>query len=380
MQEEPTHDPFRPCPRDSEDFAALIESSRDAILTRYRKRLEDAGHPVIADPEATRHVMGMGAQAIADVAASVRAGQVTIEDTDLLAPSNLGEVQATRTRLTSADAVTCAGEFLDVTTGWLASQVRDQPGLMPSFVVAVLAVNESSVLKVKGMAAAYTGTLLDRVHQAHLQERRRIARELHDRLGEGLTTALRQFELAEIARAGGLRRPPPPASLSRDVLVETMDRLRMVISDLRLDPVTSLEKALAQYLDAVKHDVAVRLRVNGDERWATPIVIDESYLIVREAIRNVVAHAEAQTMNVCVDLAPHELRASIEDDGQGFVVPRRGDPDAAAMAGLASMRERAAMIGGRLTVVSEPGRGTQVVLHVPLPRDGAACDSGDDDE
>ncbi|HLK00929.1 MAG TPA: histidine kinase, partial [Streptosporangiaceae bacterium] len=326
VQEDPTQDPYRPGPRESEDFATLIEASRDTILMSYRKRLEEAGHPVIADTEATEHVMSMGAQAIADVAASVRAGQVTIEDTDMLTSSNLGEVQATRTRLTPVDSLSAAGEFFGVMTSWLASKVSGHPGRTPCFVVAMLAVNESSTLKVKGMTAAYTGSLLDRIHQAHLQERRRIARELHDRLGEGLSTALRQFELAEIAQAGGLRQPSPPSSLSSDVLVETMDRLRLVISDLRQDPVTNLEKALTQYLDAVKHDVAVRLRVNGDERWAAPIVIDESYLIIREAIRNVMAHARAQTLNVCVNLAPHELRASVEDDGGGFIVPRRGDP------------------------------------------------------
>jgi signal transduction histidine kinase len=81
---------------------------------------------------------------------------------------------------------------------------------------------------------------------------------------------------------------------------------------------------------------------------------------------NALGHAAPRTVLIGVALAPHELHAWVEDDGCGFVPGHRGAPVYAGT-GLAAMRERAALIGGRLTMVSAPGQGTHVELLVPLP-------------
>jgi signal transduction histidine kinase len=106
--------------------------------------------------------------------------------------------------------------------------------------------------------------------------------------------------------------------------------------------------------------------VSGDERWAPLPVIDEAFLIIREAIRNALAHGSPRLVVIGIALAPHDLLARVEDDGIGFAAGPARDPRTAGT-GLVSMRERAAVLGGRLRIASTPGQGTVVELLVPLP-------------
>jgi signal transduction histidine kinase len=203
----------------------------------------------------------------------------------------------------------------------------------------------------------------NRVHEARIDERQRIARELHDRLGEVLTVGLRQLDLDEII---GPEIPEGQSKLAREVLVEAMRRLRLVTSGLRDEPVTNFEKALVDFLNRVCADANVHLVVIGDESWVSAEVIDEAFLIVREALRNALTHGAPQSVVVGVEVTRRELRAWVDDDGKGFAC---GDDDAefpAAGTGLATMRERARLLGGRVKITSRPGRGTGVELTVPL--------------
>jgi signal transduction histidine kinase len=200
------------------------------------------------------------------------------------------------------------------------------------------------------------------VHEARVDERRRIARELHDRVGEVLTVGLRQLDLDEIT---GPEIPAGQSAIAREVLVEAMRRLRLVTSGLRDEPVTSFEKALVYFLNRVCADGDVHLVVIGDEAWAPPQVIDEAFLIAREALRNALTHGAPQSVLVGLEVTRRELRAWVDDDGQGFVVGENAESPAAGT-GLATMRERAALLGGALSIVSKPGRGTSVELSVPL--------------
>jgi signal transduction histidine kinase len=320
--------------------------------------------PVIADSHARGQVMANAEETIADVTGSLRAGTVKIDDRYKRLARAIGETRA-ETQLSPDDSLRAAEAFFDVAVTSFARYVSDDAELLPSFLVAILALNESISQRVRQATLTYTGYLLDRVHQAHLDERHRIARDLHDRLGEGMSVALRQLELHEIAIT---KDPPDPTSrtgIVKDALAESMRRLRLVTSDLRQDSVTSLEKALLTYIDSAAADAHVRLRVSGDQTWAPGTVIDETFLIIREAIRNALTHGAPQIVLVRVALTPDELRAWVEDDGRGFVAPQGGDPDFAGN-GLASMHERAALIGGRLTVTSVPGEGTRLELIVPL--------------
>jgi signal transduction histidine kinase len=233
-------------------------------------------------------------------------------------------------------------------------------------------LNDNISRRIREATIAHVSLLLDRIDQAHIDERERIARDLHDQLGEGLAAALRQLELCEI---GGPDDPEAQSrlSLAKGTLTGAINRLRAVMSGLRQDSVRSLEKALVQYIDATATEADVRLRVSGDETWAPASVIEEAFLIVREAIRNALRHGAPKSVQIGVVFAPHEIHAWVEDDGRGLgPAPDAGRNDAGrngtgrSGTGLASMRERASLIGGRLTVASVQDQGTSVELLVPL--------------
>jgi signal transduction histidine kinase len=309
--------------------------------------------------------MTNASEILTDVAASVQGSGIRIDDRYQMLPWMIGAGR-TENQLSPADLLRAAVAFFEVTVGCLAGHVKDDPELMPSFVTAVVALNESISGRVREATLAYTGYLLERVEQAQIDERRRIARDLHDRLGEGLSVALRQLELHEITGGEDPPNPRARATRAKKAIAETMRRLRVVTSDLRQDSVRSLEKALIQYIDSVAADSDIRLRVSGDETWAPPVVIDEAYLIIREAIRNALRHGKPEMVLIGVALAPHELHAWVEDDGCGFRTDGGTDPTSTGT-GLHSMRERAGMIGGQLAIASVPGQSTHVELVVPLP-------------
>jgi signal transduction histidine kinase len=232
--------------------------------------------------------------------------------------------------------------------------------------IALVAVTVHEVLAraLRTAADSYVSVLLNRVHQAQLEERRRISRELHDQIGSGVAVAQRDLELYEIYRLDDPDRARARVHTARRGLIETMESVRQAISDLRLaEPLESLEKALRLFLESTAFPDLVRhVEVNGDEAWAPTATIEEVFLIVREALRNTLTHADAHEVFVRVDISPDELRASVVDDGRGF------DPAAGSGGGtgLLSMRERAALLGGSLTLTSVVGRGTHIELLVPL--------------
>lgn len=347
-----------------ERFAALIRAERAAILASYAKRLE-AMHGAAAGPSARDLALANGAEIIADVMASMHGGGVQIEDGYAMLASSAGK-DGPQSLPNPADLLLEAAAFFDIAVSALVCHVRDDAGLLPCFVTAVRTLNESTSRRIREATLGYTGTLLERVEQARVDERRRIARDLHDRLGEGMSAALRQLELHEIASERGTPTPQPRVAMAKEALTEAMRRLRAVTSDLRQDPVKSLERALVQYVDSVAAAANVRLRVSGDEAWAPPTFVEETFLILQEAIRNALRHSVPQMVLIGVAVAPHELHAWVEDDGCGFV-PGPGAGPVSTGTGLASMRERACLMGGRLTIASAPGQGTRVELVVPLP-------------
>jgi signal transduction histidine kinase len=341
-----------------ERFATLIRADHTVILACYARSLDAWPNPVVAEPCARDQIMAGGAEILADVLAG-------ISGDDSHSTPAAGAVQA-QSRLGPADLVRVTGTFFNVAVGYLGGYVTDDPELLPCFITAVQALNESINRRIREATLAYTGSLLERVDQAHIDERRRIARDLHDRLGEGMSVALRQLELHEITSRQDPCTSAPWAAKAKQALAEAMRRLRLVTSGLRQDPVRSLEKALVRYIDSLDAGAEIRLRVSGDERWAPLPVIDEAFLIIREAMRNALAHSAPRLVLVGVTLAPHELLAWVEDDGTGFVVNQARGPGPAGT-GLTSMRERAALLGGRLRIASVPGQGTVVELLVPLP-------------
>lgn len=213
--------------------------------------------------------------------------------------------------------------------------------------------------------------LLGLVIAAQEAERARVSRDLHDDVGQALTSVLLGLRLVE----DSLARTPVDTDDARarvadlrELVADGLRRARDLAFDLRptvLDDiglVAALERLTATIAD--RAGLAVELAVSGlnsDERLApeTETVI---YRVVQEALTNVVRHADATTASVTVTANATRVRALIEDDGAGF------DPSAELdrpHLGVDGMHERADLAGGTVAISSSAGGGTTVVLEVP---------------
>lgn len=218
-------------------------------------------------------------------------------------------------------------------------------------------------------AVSYVDVLLARISDANRDERRRVARDLHDHTSHGIGAAMQGVDLALHLLATGqapVQDVTARLAATRQVLLDTLNDVRGMATRLR-DVVgeRSLGGALQQYLDfTVPAGLAVTLTEEGEAARPLPAhVKEESYLIVREAVRNSLVHAQRATrLDVSVVVADGYLEASVADDGPGF------DPaavDTTRTVGLASLRERAEGLGGRVTLQAGP-TGVRLGLMVPL--------------
>lgn len=200
----------------------------------------------------------------------------------------------------------------------------------------------------------------------------RLAREVHDRIGSGLALALRRLELLELTATGLTPAEKGRLADARAALLDTLGVAREVTSALRRCPaagaITSappLEGALRSFLQSMEPlGVRVRLQVDGDDAWVPPLVVSEVFIVVREALRNALAHAGAGEVTVRAVIAPHEVYAEVADDGVGF--DTRAPRTAGRTNGLLGMEERARALDGTTTVTSAPGRGTTVAVWIPI--------------
>lgn len=215
---------------------------------------------------------------------------------------------------------------------------------------------------------SYVNYLIRKAHDSHADERRRVGRELHDRVAHSIMVVFRSLELHEVYKAQGSPRAQEKLEFAKKMAQEALKSARDLSSELRHSSAEEgLEVALSEHLRMiVPPGVDARLSAKGDESVIAPEVRDELFLVLREAVRNAVAHARAQKIRIELCTTEDRVRAAVEDDGKGF------DPDEAKASsdgtGLASMSERAALLGGTLNLLSAPGGGTRVEVSVPLPR------------
>lgn len=206
---------------------------------------------------------------------------------------------------------------------------------------------------------------------AQEEERRRLARELHDDTAQSLASLLVRLRVLERSEDPRLLRGR--LQEFRDVLTRSLDDVRRMALDLRpasLDDL-GLVPALESHTRAVQNraDLRVRFAARGlDERLPAHLEL-VIYRVVQEALSNIVKHAGARAASVTLERQGQTLLARVQDDGRGFDVP-------AALAskerglGLFGMQERAALTGGTVTVESTPGTGTTVSAAFPLPNPG----------
>ncbi len=191
------------------------------------------------------------------------------------------------------------------------------------------------------------------------EERTRIARDLHDRIGQSL--AYLAFELDRLVRKAG-KEPEvrKPLDQLRDDVRGVIREVRDTLYDLRTDvtDTQSLPTILEGFLDRVRERSGLQAHLRTDERGRLPILQErEMWRIAQEAITNVERHAQASQVTVTWRCDGTHATLEVADDGVGFPPGKAGRLDSY---GLLGMRERAESIGATLSLASEPRRGTRV--------------------
>jgi signal transduction histidine kinase len=207
-----------------------------------------------------------------------------------------------------------------------------------------------------------------------VEERHRIARDLHDSVSQALFstvlhTRTAQKDLVQDGN-GHLGRVEHSLATIADLTRSVQGEIRSLIFELRRDPVhDGLVAALARHADGVIGSDGPAIDVRGpDARLPlSPHVETQLFAIGREALANVRRHAGATAAQVRVEARGEQVVVEVCDNGRGFD-PGDGQP---GHFGLESMRSRAAEIGARLTIASAPGSGTAVRVRVPAGTDGA---------
>lgn len=216
---------------------------------------------------------------------------------------------------------------------------------------------------------AELAALSSRTLGAQEEERRRIARELHDQTAQELTALLVRIRLA----ADGSRDPATRERLAelRAATARTLDGVRRVARELRpsiLDDLGLAEAVRAYTQEALAHaGIRVVVRTLGLADRLDPTRELVLYRVLQEALSNVAKHASATRVDVTIEQDDHAVVATVVDNGCGFV-PRQGVAPTGQGLGLLGMRERLALVGGRLELETPPGGGTTVRATVPAPR------------
>ena len=211
---------------------------------------------------------------------------------------------------------------------------------------------------------------------ALVEERNRLAREIHDSLAQGLTAIIWQLNASEMVVKAGGEAALVSLSKVRDLAKESLQEARRSVWDLRSGPLKGLSLVEALEQETAKTtgaNIRTAFNVTGKER-VMPGGVEAAVLrICQEGLANVLKHANASRVTVTVAYGKAGVELTLSDNGIGFDsnIPRQWDKDKGGF-GLISMRERAQLLGGALTVKSSLGSGTNVFAAIPAPPERGA--------
>jgi two-component system sensor histidine kinase UhpB len=218
--------------------------------------------------------------------------------------------------------------------------------------------------------------LSERAINAQEDERRRIARGLHDDTGQALSTMIFNLERLEGALPVEAARLRPRLVATRELATRSLEDLRKLVYGLRptmLDDL-GLVPAIRWYARSNLEEAGIEIRfpeLDETIRLA-PRLETALFRITQEAVNNVLRHADAHRVEICLSWSDDEVTLQVEDDGRGFdpeQIPQEAVPQ--RRLGLLGMQERVELAGGTMAVESAPGRGTRVQVRVPVRRRGA---------
>ncbi|NMB15747.1 MAG: histidine kinase [Firmicutes bacterium] len=209
-----------------------------------------------------------------------------------------------------------------------------------------------------------------RVIKAQEEERKRVAREIHDGPAQSLANLVLRTEICERLLAQDIDEALKELGELKKTAKGSLTELRRIIFDLRpmaLDDL-GLVPALRRYLEDLRDRLGlpVELVILGEEVRLDLNQEVTLFRLAQEAVNNARKHAQAKEIRVRLEFAPLAATLVVEDDGRGFIPSETGS---LAGFGLLGMRERAELVGGDFEVTSAPGEGTRIRVRVPLAKE-----------
>lgn len=207
-----------------------------------------------------------------------------------------------------------------------------------------------------------------RLVHAREEEQRRIARELHDEVGQALSAVKVELAVAErrIERISGARALLAEAQSSADSAIHSVRDLSHLLHPSVLDDlglVAALDSLVTDFRR--RHHIGVEFLHEGHDHRLQAETERAAYRIAQEALTNIARHAEATTGDVRLTTEPASLTLTIDDNGVGFDVADVERPGKRRGLGLLSIRERVAGLGGTVRIESAPGSGSRIEVTLP---------------
>jgi signal transduction histidine kinase len=260
--------------------------------------------------------------------------------------------------LETKSAQLASGDFqaIEETVGGIA-EIRHLQGELISMARQVKAAQQSLHHYIGAITAAQE------------DERRRLARDLHDETIQSLIALKQRVQLTRLARPGG----PETGSLKEietltEQAIEELRRLTRALRPIYLEDlglVTALEMLARETAQAA--GIPIEFQCQGIDRRLEPAIELALYRMAQESLSNVSRHAQASKAALRIEFMPQTVKLQVTDDGRGFVVPRRPSEFLpGGHFGLLGLYERAEMIGAHLEISSSPGEGSQVTVTLSL--------------
>ncbi|HEU4324103.1 MAG TPA: chemotaxis protein CheB [Roseiflexaceae bacterium] len=214
--------------------------------------------------------------------------------------------------------------------------------------------------------------LFQQLISAQEEERRRIARELHDQLGQALIGLLLGLKTLQDELPGDALSTQQQVRQLQELAMQIGQEVRTLAVQLRpavlddLGLVVALENYIEQW--SARAAVLIDLHTDGLDGARLPLAVESTlYRIVQEALTNVLKHAQATNVSLIIERGPQAVRLIVEDNGRGFdIAAARVETPATQRLGLIGMDERITQLGGTLTIESAAGSGTTLFVTLPL--------------
>ncbi|MBX9391639.1 sensor histidine kinase [Streptomonospora nanhaiensis] len=340
---------------------------KERVLEAFRSRLLTLGGAV-PDPKSMEEVLRQADAALEDCFASVRSGTVII-DHGSIPRRSMSQDRADCAELDTAEVLRVTDILFQVASEAATELFRDEPDGVHAVALWLRALHESISVRVIGLIQGHDGGVRRPSQEMLAADRRRLARDVHDWIGSGISLVHRNLDLYEVYSERGSPEAQTRFTMARKALNDLMDDARRLVAELRTYRANGdIAEKLRMFARCALPETKFDVRINGDEALVPRHQREELFVIIRECIRNVDKHADASRASVVVEIMPETVSVVVEDNGVGFAVedpPGPADPTGGH--GLISMRERVEQLGGDIKIGSGPMEGTRVELTVPLP-------------